>query len=144
MWGSGALENSEYLFVAIAFRSNLTRSGGSWQGPIYRSNKIFCPLNWMQTNNLHIIIFTNPSAQAGYDKTSIFKPSLTGLNSEFSFSKTYCLTKAEEHSLPYYLPIAGGRIFLIHTFPKGISAMWNAISLDQDLNSCHRVYFPRR
>ena len=33
-----------------------------------------------------IIIFTNPSAQAGYDKRSIFKRSLTGLNSEFSFS----------------------------------------------------------
>ena len=32
------------------------------------------------------IIFTNPSAQAGYDTRSIFKRSLTGLNSEFSFS----------------------------------------------------------
>ena len=30
--------------------------------------------------------FTNPSAQAGYDTRSIFKQSLTGLNSEFSFS----------------------------------------------------------
>ena len=33
-----------------------------------------------------IIIFTNPSARAGYDTRSIFKRSLTGLNSEFSFS----------------------------------------------------------
>ena len=57
-----------------------------------------------------IIIFTNPSARAGYDTRSIFKWSLTGLNSEFSFSKTSCLTKAEEPSLSYYLPIAGGRI----------------------------------
>ena len=32
----------------------------------------------------------------------------------------------------------------IHTFPKGIRAMWNAISLVQDLNSCRRVYFLRR
>ena len=31
----------------------------------------------------------------------------------------------------------------IHTFPKGISAMWNAISLVQDLNSCCRVHFLR-
>ena len=30
--------------------------------------------------------FTNPSARAGYDTRSIFKQSLTGLNSEFSFS----------------------------------------------------------
>ena len=33
-----------------------------------------------------VILFTNPSAQAGYDTRSIFKQSLTGLNSEFSFS----------------------------------------------------------
>ena len=32
------------------------------------------------------IIFTNTSARAGYDTRSIFKRSLTGLNSEFSFS----------------------------------------------------------
>ena len=30
----------------------------------------------------------------------------------------------------------------IHTFPKGISAMLNAISLVQDLNSSRRVSFP--
>ena len=34
----------------------------------------------------YFIIFTNPSAQAGYDTRSILKRSLTGLNSEFSFS----------------------------------------------------------
>ena len=33
-----------------------------------------------------MIIFTNPSARAGYDTRSIFKRTLTGLNSEFSFS----------------------------------------------------------
>ena len=32
------------------------------------------------------MLFTNPSARAGYDTRSIFKRSLTGLNSEFSFS----------------------------------------------------------
>ena len=32
------------------------------------------------------IIFTNPSAQAGYDTRSFFKRSLTVLSSEFSFS----------------------------------------------------------
>ena len=32
------------------------------------------------------ILFTNPSARAGYGTRSIFKWSLTGLNSEFSFS----------------------------------------------------------
>ena len=33
-----------------------------------------------------IIIFTNLSIQAGYDTRSIFKQSLTGFNSVFSFS----------------------------------------------------------
>ena len=57
-----------------------------------------------------LTLFTNPSAQAGYDTRSIFKRNLTCLNSEFSISLTRCLTKAEEPSLSYYLPMAGGRI----------------------------------
>ena len=36
--------------------------------------------------NQYIYIFTNPSIRAGYDTGSIFKQSLTGLTSEFSFS----------------------------------------------------------
>ena len=65
-----------------------------------------------------ITIFTNPSALAGYDTRSIFKWSLTGFNSEFSFCQTNCLTKPEEPSLPYYLPIAGGRIIGFIPFPR--------------------------
>ena len=34
-------------------------------------------------DSFFIILFTNPSARAGYDTRSIFKRSLTGLNSEF-------------------------------------------------------------
>ena len=60
----------------------------------------------------------NPSARAGYDTRSIFKQSLTGFNSEFSFSKTSCLPKAEEPRLPYHLPIAGGRIIGFILFPR--------------------------
>ena len=33
-----------------------------------------------------MVLFTNPSAKAGYDTRSIFKRSLTDFNSEFSFS----------------------------------------------------------
>ena len=66
----------------------------------------------------HLTIFTNPSARAGYDTRSIFKQNLTGLNSEFSFSKTSCLAKAEEPSLSYYLPIAGGRIIGFIPLPR--------------------------
>ena len=37
-------------------------------------------------DKVEVILFTNPSARAGYDTRSIFKQSLTSLNSEFSFS----------------------------------------------------------
>ena len=59
----------------------------------------------------------NPSDRAGYDTRSIFKRSLTGLNSDSSFSLTSYLTKAEEPSLSYYLPIAGRRIKGFIPFP---------------------------
>ena len=60
----------------------------------------------------------NPSARAGYDTSSNFKRSLSGLNSEFSFSQTSCLTKAEKPSLPYYLPITERRIIGFIPFPR--------------------------
>ena len=87
----------------------------------------------------------NPSARAGYDTRSIFKRSLTGLNSEFSFSLTSGLTKAEEPSLPHYLPIAGGRIIGFIPFPSVLvlcemqsvsSRIWTrfAVSISYDDN----------
>ena len=85
------------------------------------SNFIFIPVFLsLSSNSLNffITIFTNPSARVGYDTRSVFKWSFTGLNSEFSFSYTSCLTKAEEPSLPYWMENNW-----IHTFPKGISAM---------------------
>ena len=44
-----------------------------------------CQQMWMMMMMI-LSIFTNPSARVGYDTRSIFKRSLTGLNSEFSFS----------------------------------------------------------
>ena len=73
------------------------------------------------------VIFTNPSARAGYDTRSIFKRSLTGLKSEFSFSLTSCLTKAEEPNLSY-LPIAGGRIIGFIPFPR-VLVLWEMQSV---------------
>ena len=51
----GALGNAEYLFVAIALWSTLTRSGSSWNDPIYGSNRIVWQFNWVQTNDLCLI-----------------------------------------------------------------------------------------
>ena len=61
-----------------------------------------------------------PTPPLGQDMTQgqFFKRSLTGFNSEFSFSNTSCLTKAEEASLPYYLSIAGGRIIETNTLSQ--------------------------
>ena len=56
----------------------------------------------------------------------------TGL---ISFSSTGCHTKVKEPNLPFCLPNR------IHTLPKGISAIWNANSLVQDLNSDRQVPF---
>ena len=48
----------------------------------------------------------------------IFKESSKGFNSEFTFSKTGCHAKVKQHSLSYYLPIAGGRIVVCIPFQK--------------------------
>ena len=96
-------------------------------------------------NCVSTIIFTNPSARARYDTGLIFKRSLTGLNSEFSFSLASCLTKTEEPSLPYYLPIAGGRIIGFILLPRVLvlcemqsasSRIWTrvAVSISYDDN----------
>ena len=61
-----------------------------------------------------------PTPPLGQDMTQgqFFKQSLMGLNSEFSFPLSSCLIKTEEPSLPYYLPIAGGRIIGFIPFPR--------------------------
>ena len=61
-----------------------------------------------------------PNPPLGQDMTQsqFFKRSLIGFNSEFTFSYTSCLTKAEEPSLPNYLPIAGGRLMRFIPFPR--------------------------
>ena len=64
-----------------------------------------------KTWHLNLSIFTNPSTQAGYDTRSIFKRSLIQ-----SFPSPGL--DAEETSLSYYLPIAGGRIIGFIPFPR--------------------------
>ena len=57
---------------------------------------------------IYIYIKTNLSTREVWDTRSIFRWSLTGFDSEFSFSKTGCHTKVHGPSLFYYLPIAAG------------------------------------
>ena len=81
--------------------------------------------------NIHMLYMylPNHSSWAGCVTRSILS-SLTGLNSEFSFSKTGCHSFIKEFSLPFY-----------YTFPKSVSTIWNAASLVQDLNLYWHVYF---
>ena len=53
-------------------------------------------------------IYPTPPPRTGFDTKPVFKLSITDLNSEFSFSTSY-ITKAKEHNLRYYWPIAGRR-----------------------------------
>ena len=46
---------AEYLFITIAPRSTLARSGSSWTGPINGSNRTICLFNREQTNDLSYI-----------------------------------------------------------------------------------------
>ena len=57
-------------------------------------------------------VFTNTSARAGYDTSSILKRSLTGLNTEFSLS--YTIPRLKSLVYPTILPRAGGRIVLAY------------------------------
>ena len=60
----------------------------------------------------------NPSDRPGCDIRSIFKRSVTGLNSEFSVSEIGWHTKVKEPSSFNYLLRAGGRIVGFIPLPK--------------------------
>ena len=57
------------------------------------------------------------------------------------FSKIGCHTKAKNSCLPYYFINSWRENSWIHTFSKCISAIWNANSLNQELNTGRCVYF---
>ena len=94
----------------------------------------------------NIIIYIYPSTPTECDSQSIFKRSLTGLNSEFSFSYTSCHTKVKDHSLSNDLPIARerrvGYIYFLNVL--ALCEMWNVNCLIQDLNSVCLIHFKRR
>ena len=116
-----------------------------WYSLFYWSLPLFSSISRI-SERIIFIIFTKPSAQAGYDTRSIVQRSLTGLNSEYFFSKTSCLTKAEEPSLSYYLPIAGGRIIGFIPFLRVLvlcemqsvsSRIWTRIALSISIDDNH-------
>ena len=83
------------IFIPLSWSTFLMRDNkhskitgvfaNSWSFSDYNPHAFFF-LEGYQQMSRGLILFTNPSAWAGYDTRSIFKRSLTGLNSEFSFS----------------------------------------------------------
>ena len=63
---------------------------------------IIFPLLLLSLLLLLIIILPTPPLGQDMTQGQFFKRSLTGFNSEFSFSLTSCFTKAEEPNLPNY------------------------------------------
>ena len=105
-----------------------------------------CKLLVLDWNTCYIYIYQPLRSGRIWHKRSIFKQSLTGLNSEFSFSKTGCLIRAEEPTLPYYLPIAGGRIIGFIPFPRVLvlcemqstsSSIWTRITVSISYDDNH-------
>ena len=70
------------------FAPKQTKESSAWRATciVLHFPLLVCVDQYIKCVDLYILIFTNPSARAGYDTRSIFKRSLTGLNSEFSFS----------------------------------------------------------
>ena len=76
----------------------------------------------------------NPSARAGYDPRSIF------FLAEFNrFQFRVFLLKAEELSLPYYLPIVGGRIIGFIPFPR-VLVLCEMLSVSSRIWTCVAVF----
>ena len=82
----------------------------------------------------------------GWDIRSIFKQSKAGLDLEFFFSKISCLTKAKESSLPYYLPMDGGRrdgfmlffkVLMQSETQTALSRVWTQIADSSFYDNCH-------
>ena len=86
-----------------------------------------------------------PTPPLGQDMTQgqFFKWSLTGLNSEFFLLLDLLPHQAWRTQSALLFTHSWRENNWIHTFPKGINTMWNAINLVQELNSCRRVQFLR-
>ena len=65
-----------------------------------------------------VCVSPTPTHKQNMTQSQFLKWCLIGLISVFSFSETGCYTKMKEHSLPYYLLIAGRRIIGFIPFPK--------------------------
>ena len=90
-----------------------------------------CSSNVLRDKLVNQYVFTQHFNYKQNTTQGRFKRSTAGFNIEFS---SRCFAEVNEPSLPNYLPIVGWNRW-IHTFPEGMSRIWNVINLVQDLNS---------
>ena len=95
-------------------------------------------LQSLETGNHFIYIcnmyLPNPFSCRGCEIRSIFMVNLRGLNFEFSFFKTGYHTTIKVISLPYYLYVAEGRIFIprilvLCEMQTALCRFWKLISM---------------
>ena len=141
-------ESDSYLVTSVgAWFSSSSRiiSVTSWTLDAY----LICSINWFQPafqslQVKHVFIYIQNLKRFRWiffivtnnmqKKVNISKQSLTGLNSDVSFSLTSRHAKMKEPCLPYYFTHGWRENSRIHTFYKGIS-------LVHYLNSGHHVHF---
>ena len=101
---------------------------------------------FMSSVEIIVYIYSIPFPPARYDTKSIFKQSLTGLNSEISFFETGCYTKIKESSQCYCLPIVGERIdecipcwrvLALHEMQTALAKIWTQIAIFIAYNNNH-------
>ena len=89
-----------------------------------------------------IYVFTN----SPYEQDVIQCQFLRGVWIQFSFSLTGCCTKVKEPSLPYYLPIARGRIvgfiffirlLLLYKVQSALSRIWTQFTMSISTDDNH-------
>ena len=73
---------------------------------------------WITSIWLFIIFTQHLRSGRIWRKVNFFKAGFNRFELRVFLLLDCCLTKAEEPSLPYYLPIAGGRIIGFITFPR--------------------------
>ena len=120
------------------------------RGSSYGKRSLLVALDYGRQLNLYIYIYIYiyiALDEQDVTPCQFLIRSLTGLNSEISFSWTGYHTRVKESCLPYYLPIAEGRlvgfilflmVFVLREMQIASSRFWtrNTVSIFNDDNHC--------
>ena len=79
--------------------------------------------------HIYIYIYISASLHEQVVSQGFLKQSLTGLNSKFSFCETCYRTKTQRGQSALLFTHNGKKNWWIRTFPEGICAFWNAVSV---------------